>query len=214
MTASAPQRPDAPLPPPAPEGKRRRRSREVARAEILAAAEEFLSQHPFRDLSVEEVMARTGLSRSSFYVYFRDRHDLLLRLVERLGDEIYAVADAWYHGGEDPQRDLRDALAGVVEVYRRHGLVLRAIADASSLDPEAEAVYQGLVGRFVEASAARIREEIAAGRIDAIDPLETSTALVWMSERYLTRNFGVLPHRQDAGEVIGILHRIWLRSLY
>jgi len=33
----------------------------------------FLEKNPFTELTVERVMARTGLSRPAFYVYFGDR---------------------------------------------------------------------------------------------------------------------------------------------
>ncbi len=49
--------------------------------EILEAAEQLLRERPFRELTVEAVMSRTGLKRPAFYVHFRDRHDLALRVV-------------------------------------------------------------------------------------------------------------------------------------
>ena len=52
-------------------GRRRRRTPEVAEAEIVAAAESLLRERSFRELTVDEVMRRTDLSRPSFYVYFR-----------------------------------------------------------------------------------------------------------------------------------------------
>src|SRR5215217_1924797 len=69
-------------------GRRRRRSPEVAEQEIITAAEELLRERPFRELTVDEVMRRTDLSRPSFYVYFRDRHHLVLRVVEHIGGEL------------------------------------------------------------------------------------------------------------------------------
>lgn len=56
--------------------------------EILDAAEEFLRGRPFREMTVEAVMSRTGLKRPAFYVHFRDRHDLALRVVEVIGGEV------------------------------------------------------------------------------------------------------------------------------
>jgi AcrR family transcriptional regulator len=38
----------------------------VAEREIIAAAEELLRERPFRDLTVDEVMRGTELSRPSF----------------------------------------------------------------------------------------------------------------------------------------------------
>lgn len=51
--------------------RRRRRSPDEAEREILAAARGFLERHPFRELTIDAVMERTGLSRPAFYVYFR-----------------------------------------------------------------------------------------------------------------------------------------------
>jgi len=78
--------------------RRRRRTPEVAEREIIAAAEAFLRERPFRELTVDEVMRRTDLSRPSFYVYFRDRHQLVLKVVEHLGGELFTMGDRWLSG--------------------------------------------------------------------------------------------------------------------
>src|SRR6195952_4133101 len=118
--------------------RRRRRSPGVAEREILAAAEELLRERPFRDLTVDEVMRRTDLSRPSFYVYFRDRHHLILRVVEHLGNELRTMSQRWYTGSGDGPAQAREAMEGFVEVYAQHGAVLRALADAATDDPEVE----------------------------------------------------------------------------
>lgn len=212
-TASPPHPPGGPVA--RPGGKRRRRSREAAQGEIVSAAEALLRERPFRDLRVEEVMARTSLSRSSFYVYFRDRHDLLLRVVEQIGDELFAMADRWLSGGGDPTQDVWDALAGVVDVFSAHGPVLKAIADGAAVDREVEAVYDALISRFTDATAAHLHEELAAGRAAPVsDPDDCAFALVWMTERYLSQSLGVVPARVSHETAVRTLHEIWLRALY
>jgi TetR/AcrR family transcriptional regulator, ethionamide resistance regulator len=192
---------------------RRRRTPESAEREILAAAEAFLRERPFRDLTVDEVMARTTLSRPSFYVYFRDRHHLAVRLVEGIGAELFEMSDRWLEGTGDPRDDVRAALEGIVAVYAEHGLVLGAIADAAGHDSDVEATYRGLIVRFVDASMVRIEQDIARGRIDKLDARETARALVWMSERYLHEALGRLP-RASADIVIETLWMVWVRTLY
>ena len=83
----------------------------------MEAAEGLLRERPFRELTVDEVMRRTELSRPSFYVYFKDRHELVLRVVERLGDEMLALSEGWFEGaGPGRPARLREALEGVVAV--------------------------------------------------------------------------------------------------
>lgn len=192
---------------------RRRRSPEEARGEILAAARLFLRDRPFRELTVDEVMARTGLSRPSFYVYFRDRHQLLLSLVGEIGGELFAMAERWLKGDDDPVAGARAALEGVAGVYAEHGRALKAISDAATTDPEVETIYRALLGRFVEATAEHIEEEIAAGRMLPFDARETARALVWMNDRYLTEAFGGTPPT-PLPQVLDTLERIWLGALY
>src|SRR3954465_12113975 len=116
-------------------GGRGRRSPEGAGQEIITAAEELLRERPFRELTVDEVMRRTDLSRPSFYVYFRDRHHLVLRVVEHIGGELFTVSDRWDPGEGDGRALVHAATEGIVAVSAEHGPVLRALADAAADDP-------------------------------------------------------------------------------
>jgi AcrR family transcriptional regulator len=164
-------------------------------------------------MTVDEVMRRTGLSRPSFYVYFTDRHQLVLRVVEHLGGELFTMSERWLGGaGEGP--DLaRQALEGIVAVYVEHGPVMRALADAAADDPHVEQAYTALVESFVDATARHIAQEIEAERILPLDPRETAKALVWMMERYLNLSLGREPFT-PAESVVETLSTIWTRVLY
>jgi TetR/AcrR family transcriptional regulator, ethionamide resistance regulator len=194
-------------------GRRRRRTPEEAEREIIAAAEGLLRERPFRELTVDELMRRTELSRPSFYVYFQDRHDLVLRVVAHLRRELFAMSQRWLRGTGDRREIARDALEGIVGVFADHGPVLRALADAATDDPRVEQAYASLVQSFVDATARFIEDEVAAGRVLPLEPRETATALVWMMERYLSLSLGREPltPRQT---VVDTLATIWIRVLY
>jgi AcrR family transcriptional regulator len=193
--------------------RRRRRTPEIAEREIIAAAEAFLREQPFRALTVDEVMRRTDLSRPSFYVYFRDRHHLVLRVVEHLGSELFSMSERWLRGTGEGTQLAREALEGIVEVYAAHGPVMRALADAAADDPGVEEAYTAIVESFVQATARHIEDEIAVGRILPVDPRETAKALVWMMERYLNLSFGREPATSPQA-VTATLTTIWTRVLY
>jgi len=193
--------------------RRRRRTPEAAQREIVEAAEALLRERPFRELTVDEVMRRTGLSRPSFYVYFKDRHELVLRLVGHLEAELLNVANHWYESVGGGPAVLREALDGLVSVYGEHSAPLRALADAATDDPDVEAAYGALVDRFVGVTAAHIEQEMAAGDIASVDAAETAKALVWMTERYLYHSFGPA-RRVPAAKVTETLATLWARALY
>jgi AcrR family transcriptional regulator len=195
------------------QGRRRRRTPEAAEREIVEAAEALLREKPFRELTVDDLMRRTGLSRPSFYVYFRDRHDLVLKVVEHIGGELFSMSERWYEGTGDGHTLVREAIEGVVGVFAEHGPVLRALADAASDDPRVEAAYTDLIQRFVDATARHIDEEVAAGRVLPLDSVPTATALTWMMERYLQQQIGRTPDA-PVDRVADTLTTIWSRVLY
>jgi len=194
-------------------GRRRRRSPEVAEQEIIDAAEALLRERPFRELTVDEVMRRTELSRPSFYVYFRDRHHLVLKVVERLTSESAEMADVWY-GAEGSGREvIREATVGVVAVFAQHGAVLEALSDAAADDPEVEAAHRGALSFFTDATARHIETEIEAGNMLPCDARETARALCIMNDRYMTTVLGRNP-TVDPEVVVDTITTIWVRTLY
>ncbi len=181
--------------------------------EILQAAEKFLSERSFRELSIDEVMKLTGLKRPAFYVHFKDKYDLALKLVSNVGKELFAIADNWLKGNS-PQDDLPKTLEGLVNIYLKHGLMLRAFAEAACADERVEGFYRDLIQEFIDATVSHIKEEQESGRINKdMNVEETARALVWLEERYLSEAFGRIP-QGDPEIVVQVLHNIWLSTLY
>lgn len=202
---------------------RRRRSPEEAERAILAAARAFLAEHPFREMKVEDVMARTGLSRPAFYAYFKDRYELVTRLLEGIGGLLFAVDRRWLVGdpgvGREESREiLREALRGGAETFERYGPVLRAISDAASYDERVEEMYRfGLIERLIVAVAARISRDVEAGISPPnLIPEETARALVFMTERYLIDAYGSPPKWKSGHDdaVVRTLVAVWTSTLY
>jgi len=203
---------------------RRRRRPEEAERVILAAARAFLEERPFREMTVEGVMVRTGLSRPAFYAYFEDRYDLVTRLIEGVGGLLFALDWRWLSGtaggGRDEAREvLVAALREGSRTFVEYGPVLRAIADAAGYDARVEEVYRfGLIERLVAAVGVRISRDVKAGVTpNELDPEQTARALVLMTERYLLDAFGRpgrRPSRREREAVFGTLEEIWVRTLY
>ena len=192
---------------------RRRRRREESEREILDAAAALLRERPYRDFTVDDVMASAGQSRTAFYRHFKDRQDLVIRLLGDLAAELYETASTWLAGGGDPLAEGHEATARLVRGWARHGPLLRAIGEAASHDDEVERVYRDLVQIFIDATSERLERDAAAGRALVPDVRETGIALCWMTERYLTITFG-RPGSGDPATATEVLHAIWMRALY
>jgi AcrR family transcriptional regulator len=106
------------------------------------------------------IMERTTLSRKSFYVYFRDRSELIIALVRPLRAGADAALADWV-GAADPVAAGRAALRAAAGMYREHGTILRALFWASADDPELAAARHELTEPVID-TAVRAISPIAA----------------------------------------------------
>ncbi|HST42333.1 MAG TPA: TetR/AcrR family transcriptional regulator, partial [Conexibacter sp.] len=137
------------------------------------------------EISVERMIQEAGMSRSTYYVYFEDKGDLLRAWFGEIEREIAeAVAGWWEIDGSSSREDLRAALARVVEVYHPHAPLMAATYDAAEYDPSVRELVTAMMGANVASLRKHIRNGQAAGFIDPeLPPAETAQWLTWMAER-------------------------------
>ncbi len=193
--------------------RRRRRRPEEAEREILEAARALLRERPSHEVTVMAVMERTTLSRKSFYVYFRDRHELIARLVAPLREEIDARAAQAQVEHARP-RDLGHAIIlNVARTYVDHGELLRALRESAGRDADAERAWREFTDPPIAGLAAWIRAETELGRSSGLDPDATARALITMN---LGCFFEQLIGRPDADveALVDVLAEVWARTIY
>jgi AcrR family transcriptional regulator len=156
--------------------------RAQVQAEVLRATEQLLAEgSSYADLNVERIATAAGISRTAFYFYFRDKRDLLMRLAGDVTELLYAQADIWFSGeGDDPEQEIREALTRIAELYREHGVLIRAIVEVSTYEEDIATFWRGLLSRFVDATARRIEIE---DQLPDGTAYPTAFALTWMVER-------------------------------
>jgi AcrR family transcriptional regulator len=192
---------------------RRREQRENTRREILASADAFLRGHPYRELSVDVLMADTGLTRTAFYRHFDDITELVLKLLEDIGAELFEVAARWRQmSGREYPEPARAALRAIVDFFTRNGPVVRAVADAAATDERIERGYRGAIEAFIAVVAAGLDALIARGQLAPFDTHAVSRALNLMNEAYLLDQFGSEPFG-DPEVAVRTLERVWLGAL-
>ena len=188
---------------------RRRRRPEDARLEIEEAARELLAEQPFHQVTVSAIMGRTTLSRKSFYVYFRDRYQLLTALVGPLRAELDEANALWLTGDADPAGRGRAALHAVAQILSDRGTLVRALADAARYDEHAARLWREFNEPVIERVAAAIRAEAP----DLGDPERVARALVGMNLYCLFEQVVGNP-RADVDGVVDALLTVWMRTVY
>ena len=189
---------------------RHREQRENTRRQILDIADEFLRERPFRELSIDGLMAQTGLTRTAFYRHFDDTTELVMRLVAELAEKLYPVAERWQAmAGEHYPEGAREGLAAIVDFFVAEGPLLRAIVEAGVADERIEVAFRRVRDAFVHLTAQALDSLVESGRLKIDDTQSLARALCLMNEAYLLDEFGREPFG-DPKVVRATLERVWL----
>ncbi|MBE8516816.1 TetR/AcrR family transcriptional regulator [Amycolatopsis sp. H6(2020)] len=168
-----------------PAGRKRQDRREELERRLFAATEDLVGAgEAFTELSVERLAGAAGISRSTFYVHFEDKGDLVRRLAKSVLAELREVSGTWWETADhaDPA-GLTSAVTAIVAVYRRRAAAFTVISETAAYDPAVAAEVRTLMQSIIDATRDAIERGQAAGVMRPVRPAETAAVLTWMVER-------------------------------
>src|SRR5262249_45112671 len=129
--------------------------RAVVEARILSALEELLSDGAsFTELGVERIARAAGISRSTFYLYFADKTDLLIRLSASLKLGAFDIRQDWRpHDPPGGLEVLARLYEGIIKYLRDHAGLLAAVSEVAGYDPAVRASWTGGEEQFASRMA-------------------------------------------------------------
>lgn len=181
----------------------------------MAATQQLLSEgEPFGELSIEDIASRAGISRTAFYDYFRDKRDLLIRLVEVAAAPIIQEADELVGGRRSGPAEIPHTMRAAMGFARNNREVFQAAVEAAAYDPVVASYWrEQLIDRFVEVIERRIRNQQKARVALPLAPRPAAIALVSMVTQTLYHHV-----THDAGikdqQVVKTLTTIAVRAVY
>ncbi|MGI5254579.1 TetR/AcrR family transcriptional regulator [Actinacidiphila glaucinigra] len=192
----------------------RRRGAKVGRptsaeADVLASTQRLLAGGAtFTELGVQQICTEAGVARSTFYSHFRDKTDLLLRLANQLMASSFDVTSAWQPAaGVD---GLEEAFLHVIQVYRRHAAVRRALAEVATYDSAVRDHFTAELNQFTDWTVKILRAEQEAGRTPAgLDPVSATRIIVTGGERALTDQVTSADAASDPAFARELAHTWW-----
>jgi AcrR family transcriptional regulator len=152
---------------------------------------------------VDDVVEAAGTSHGTFYLYFRDREDLLHQLaiecgaeLDRLTSDLTALPDPL------PADDLHAWIGRFVTAYPAHASVIRVWLERRDLDPLMQALANDTLGGLAEALHGRLDPALD------VDPGVATLALLSLLERlsaYAQSSDGALGEERIAATVSEML---------
>lgn len=183
------------------------------RAAVLRALDEFLREGELDTITIADIAARAGVTRSAFYFYFENKAACVAALGSGMYQKAIGAAEHLFAADLPPQQRIQGMIDGLFAAWEGHQYLYRATLEASRTSSALREMWDGYRESFVRPVAAMIDEERAAGRAPAGPDSATLAALLLeLSDRVLERltpaDPGNTARRAEA------LVAIWLRSIY
>lgn len=172
-------------------GKNGRARRGTVEQHVFEAVERLLAGgETYTALGIQRIADEAGIARSSFYLNFADKSDLLIRLADAATDDLFGVAERRLAEPDVlTEEALRDTFLSVVSEYRRHASALGAMNEVAAYDAEVASFWRAKVDRFGDALRERLHRDREAGRVAAdLDVDFTAHWIVWGSERSVAQH--------------------------
>jgi AcrR family transcriptional regulator len=184
---SEPLRAPVPLEAPTPGHPRRTRrtprKSERTRRSILSAAKTLFDRRGYRDTTIDDITRKAGIAHGTFYLYFRDKSQVLEQLLAQTLEEFALIA------AREPTRasEISDLIRQSLETYERNRLLMRLLREASAGDAYFREHYEehflGALVDHLTLSITHIQASLPAD-VDRVDPRAAARAIVGMVESF------------------------------
>lgn len=137
--------------------------RAAVEARIIDATGQLLADGAsFTELGVQRIAAEAGIARSTFYLHFRDKTELLIRLADGLAGGAFDLISE-----SPPGEGKAGIIGGMVRdigYYRQRRHLLAAVLEVVAYDAAASEFWNGQLERFIDLGEQWVRAEQEAGR--------------------------------------------------
>lgn len=131
-------------------------------------------------ISVDALAREAGIARATFYLHFRDKGELVARLIARVADEVVGAGGLWFVHAEDARfEDLRAAMARFFNAYLQHHAILAAAAETAPYDTQVATLHTRMIERFVGESRQAVQRIADSGRAHLALPSMVAEVLSW-----------------------------------
>ena len=181
-----------------------------ARTRLIEAANELYRTRRYREVRIEDVTQQAGLARTVFYRHFDGLAALILGVLE---DLLGGIVDEGEQSDPDDREQVRRMLGLVVQTFREHGHLMRALDDAARSDPVAEAAARAFHERAIEVSIELVQRGVDRGHTPAMPVPDVVRALANMNVQYLL-DLVALDPEFDTDAALEALWTVWRRTTW
>lgn len=184
---------------------------------LLTAAGDLIGTRGYHDVTVDDIRRAAGVSRATFYFYFRNKRHIFMKLSDSVMNEMYEVAGQHYPDKDEYSRIIL-ANAAYLGVWVRQTKIIGEFFALSLVDDEIRQMYSRHRRRFEDRIAGRLTRLLASDRIPPTDPILLAATLSSMVEFFAFRFFAtreeVSVDHYSFDDAVAMLSESWYRAVY
>lgn len=167
--------------------------RAARREQIITAMLRCVARDGFHKTTMAAVVAESGLSAGSVYLYFKDKDDLIRAIVETVaGEGLSVVLDRAAADVPPPHEVLAAVLERVIAIGEERGIELHRVAlqawAEAARSPEIMEIYRREGGLGRAAWTTYVERAIAAGHLSkSADPARTAHTLIGLVAGFMVQ---------------------------
>lgn len=155
--------------------------RDFRRDQVIDVARRLFGERGTTEVSMDEIATDAGVARSTVYVYFANRDELLRACLKRMHDQLREALALVWEGDTDPETRLRTLIEAMFDrldddpAFFRLALVTQGAVGAGGVAVGSELSLIGLdIARLLQDLYV---EGVALGRFRSLDP-DRATSLI------------------------------------
>lgn len=158
------------------------------KARILAIAKDVFEKRGFQKATVKDITSAAGLGYGTFYLYFKDKKEVFIALVEQVEDELFTVAEGGsdlnkdYERGINSYRALRKDLKAILKSFLNNASILKFSKELALLDIEFKKKYDAVRSRLLQ----RTKRILEKSGLDSVNLDVAAVAISGMIEAVAT----------------------------
>jgi len=150
---------------------------ELAKAErreqILRVARDVFAKRGYHQATIDDIVARAGVARGTFYLYFDDKREVFSELIDRFATQITQAIQRIVT--DDPALPVVEQVRSNIRVILRTCLVERAMTkilftDAAGVDPAFDRKLATFYDTVVQLLTESLKDGQALGIVDDGEP--------------------------------------------
>jgi AcrR family transcriptional regulator len=184
--------------------------------QIMDAVDRLLRRgQKYTEISVQRILTEAGLSRATFYSHFRDKVDLITRMVDKLREKLLGMAaDLDFGDAEDGAARFSGFLLASIRVQRSSGPLLAALREVATYDSTVRDFYTEDLEGFDEVVRREVVAQQQAGRTPpAVNAAAASLIIAWGGEQAIARHIAIDDGSGDE-EFARELGAVWWYGVY